>query len=89
MIHLGRETNGPQQVSEFGIRAEAAARRPPRLGSTRCRRLAQLGDGLFIHRLLFIGPPEMLARRPEAQVHLDLFEVLLDRPVALARATMR
>jgi hypothetical protein len=31
----------------------------------------------------------MLARRPEAQVHVDLFEVLLDRPVALARATMR
>jgi hypothetical protein len=31
----------------------------------------------------------MLMRRPEAQVHLDRFEVLLDRPVALARATMR
>jgi hypothetical protein len=30
----------------------------------------------------------MLARRPEAQIHVDLFEVLLNRPVALARATM-
>jgi hypothetical protein len=84
VIHLGRETNGPQQVCEFGIRAEAAE-----LGFYQMQALGSTRDGLFIQRLLFIGPPEMLARRPEAQVHLDLFEVLLDRPVALARATMR
>jgi hypothetical protein len=31
----------------------------------------------------------VVGRRAEDQVPLDLFEVLLDRPVALARATMR
>lgn len=37
------------------------------------RDVGLVGDGLFVHRLLFVGPPEMLARRPEPQVHLDLF----------------